>query len=91
MGSRFRGAHFGPTALVNLSRKKDGSANVAQLVGDYRNPILKPEAAERVAMLGEEFKKPFWLSRSSQPVLAEVKCPSFWQATECKSSTGAII
>ena len=43
----------GPTSLVNLSRR-NGRSNVLQLVGDYRNPILKPEAAEIVKKHGEE-------------------------------------
>ena len=37
----------GPTSLVNLSRRGITSDN-RQLVGDYKNPILKPEAAEIV-------------------------------------------
>src|SRR6516162_2926682 len=36
----------GPTALVNRSRLPNGKSNPSQLVGDYTNPILKPEAAE---------------------------------------------
>ena len=35
----------GPTSLRNLSRRGITSDN-RQLVGDYRNPILKPETAE---------------------------------------------
>src|SRR4249920_1933905 len=35
----------GPTSLTNLSRRGITSDN-RQLVGDYSNPILKPEAAE---------------------------------------------
>src|SRR5215470_19122746 len=50
----FEALSSGPTALVNLSRRPDGSGNVAQLVGDYKNPILKPEAAEIVRKRGEE-------------------------------------
>jgi hypothetical protein len=42
----------GPTSLVNLSRR-DGVSNVLQLVGDYRNPILKPETADVVKKFGE--------------------------------------
>jgi len=42
----------GPTSLVNLSRRGITSDN-RQLVGDYRNPILKPEAAEIVRKHGE--------------------------------------
>jgi len=37
----------GPTSLTNRSRR-DGVSNYDQLVGDYTNPILKPEAAQVV-------------------------------------------
>jgi hypothetical protein len=43
----------GPTALVNRSRRANGTGNILQLVGDYTNPILKPEAAEVVKRHGE--------------------------------------
>src|ERR1700745_676994 len=55
----FEALPSGPTALVNLSRRPDGSSNVAQLVGDYNNPILKPEAAATVRKHGEESKAHF--------------------------------
>jgi len=42
----------GPTSLTNRSRR-DGISNTLQLVGDYTNPILKPEAAEIVKQHGE--------------------------------------
>ena len=42
----------GPTSLVNRSRR-NGVGNILELVGDYTNPILKPEAAEVVKKLGE--------------------------------------
>jgi hypothetical protein len=42
----------GPTSLVNRSRR-NGVSNVLQLVGDYTNPILKPEAAATVKRFGE--------------------------------------
>ena len=42
----------GPTSLKNLSRR-EGVSNPLQLVGDYRNPILKPEAAATVKKFGE--------------------------------------
>jgi hypothetical protein len=42
----------GPTALVNRSRR-DGIGDLLQLVGDYTNPILKPQAAEVVKKHGE--------------------------------------
>jgi hypothetical protein len=43
----------GPTALVNWSRRPNGTGNILQLVGDYTNPILKPQAAEIVKQHGE--------------------------------------
>ena len=42
----------GPTSLKNLSRSGGGS-NPLQLVGDYRNPILKPETSATVKKFGE--------------------------------------
>jgi hypothetical protein len=42
----------GPTSLVNRSRR-NGVGNILRLVGDYTNPILKPEAAEVVKKHGE--------------------------------------
>jgi hypothetical protein len=42
----------GPTALVNRSRRPNGTGNIFELVGDYTNPILKPEAAEVVKKHG---------------------------------------
>src|ERR1700691_1553513 len=38
----------GPTALVNRSRRPNGTGDILKLDGDYTNPILKPEAAEIV-------------------------------------------
>jgi hypothetical protein len=43
----------GPQPVVNLSRMPDGTSNIGQLVGDYRNPILKPETADIVRQKGE--------------------------------------
>ena len=47
----------GPTSVVNKSRLRSGpqagTGNVNLLVGDYTNPILKPEAAEVVKKHGE--------------------------------------
>ncbi|HEX5278762.1 MAG TPA: hypothetical protein VFW28_01660 [Micropepsaceae bacterium] len=43
----------GPTSLKNLSRRDGGVSNNMQLVGDYRNPILKPEAAAIVKKFGD--------------------------------------
>jgi hypothetical protein len=38
---------------MNLSRMPDGTSNIGQLVGDFHNPILKPETAEIVRKKGE--------------------------------------
>jgi hypothetical protein len=43
----------GPQPLRNLRRRPDGTGNAGQLVGDYQNPILKPEAAAVVKQKGE--------------------------------------
>jgi hypothetical protein len=43
----------GPQPVVNLARLPDGTSNLGQLVGDYRNPILKPATAEMVKKKGE--------------------------------------
>src|SRR5258707_5870267 len=43
----------GPTSLTNRVRRPDGVSNVLVLVGDYTNPILKPEAAATVKKFGE--------------------------------------
>ena len=48
----------GPTSLTNLSRR-DGINNILQLVGDYNNPILKPEAAATVKKFGDMSKAYF--------------------------------
>ena len=40
----------GPTALVNRSRRANGTGENAQLVGDYTNPILKPQTANRITL-----------------------------------------
>src|SRR5262245_12238163 len=42
-----------PGPVLNTSRRPDGVANFQQLVGDYKNPILKPHAAEIVKKHGE--------------------------------------
>jgi hypothetical protein len=55
----FEALPSGPTALVNLARTPKGVSIQTQLVGDYKNPILKPEAAEMVRKLGEQSKAHF--------------------------------
>jgi hypothetical protein len=43
----------GPGPVRNKSRLPNGVANFQRLVGDYANPILKPQAAEAVKKHGE--------------------------------------
>jgi hypothetical protein len=43
----------GPHPLTNLKRLADGTSDGQALVGDYNNPILKPEAVEIVKKRGE--------------------------------------
>ena len=43
------GSHFGGQPVAD----RNGAGNINQLVGDYTNPILKPEAAEVVKKHGE--------------------------------------
>jgi hypothetical protein len=43
----------GPQPVMNLARLPDGTSNIGRLVGDYRNPILKPETAEIIRTKGE--------------------------------------
>jgi hypothetical protein len=43
----------GPGPVTNRSRRRDGVANFQTLVGDYTNPILKPEAARAVKSHGD--------------------------------------
>jgi len=42
----------GPQPVINLSRTPEGTSNIGQLVGDFRNPILKPETAEIIRNKG---------------------------------------
>src|SRR5215472_7601344 len=49
----FEGMPSGPQPLRNLIRLSNGKANAGRLVGDYRNPILTPEAAAVVKQKGE--------------------------------------
>src|SRR5580765_6343471 len=49
----FEPPQSGPGPVRNRSRRPDGVANFQQLVGDYTNPILKPQAADVVKKHGE--------------------------------------
>jgi hypothetical protein len=48
----FEAKEQGPKPLFNLARNPDGTNNAGQLVGDWKNPILKPGAAEIVRKNG---------------------------------------
>jgi hypothetical protein len=43
----------GPQPVTNLKRRRDGTSDGGQLVGDYNNPILKAAAAGAVKQKGE--------------------------------------
>jgi len=43
----------GPTALVNRSRRPNGTGDILKLAGDYTNPILNAQAAQMVRLHGE--------------------------------------
>ncbi len=43
----------GPQPVTNLKRRRDGTSDGAQLVGDHNNPILKPAAGAVVKQKGE--------------------------------------
>ena len=43
----------GAAPVTNLKRLRDGTTDGTQLVGDYNNPILKPEAANLLKKRGE--------------------------------------
>jgi hypothetical protein len=49
----FEPPESGPGPVRNKSRLRNGKANFQQLVGDYTNPILKPQAAEAVKQHGD--------------------------------------
>jgi hypothetical protein len=49
-----------PAPLINIKRIADGTMDGGQVVGDYNNPLLKPEAAEIVRSKGE-------ISKSGRP------------------------
>jgi hypothetical protein len=43
----------GPGPITNMSRRPDGRANFQRLVGNWHNPVLKPEAAQIVKRFGD--------------------------------------
>ena len=49
----FEPAPGNPKPVDNLVRLRNGAGNASMLVGDYRNPLLKPEAAAIVKRRGD--------------------------------------
>ena len=43
----------GPGPVLNLSHTREGTMDMSRLVGDYRSPILKPDAAALLKKRGE--------------------------------------
>src|SRR5437868_4692207 len=43
----------GPGPVVNMAHSRDGTQDMSRLVGDYTNPILKPEAAAILKQRGQ--------------------------------------
>src|SRR5438105_2907831 len=43
----------GPGPVLNMSHNRDGTQDMSRLVGDYTNPILKPEAAAILKQRGQ--------------------------------------
>jgi len=75
----------GAGPVTNRSRR-DGASDVFELVGDYTNPILKPQAAEVVKKHGE-----ISLTRVPYPTPSNQcwpgGCRSFFSISECRCSS----
>jgi hypothetical protein len=75
---------FGPARpgpVRNKSRLPSGASNFNQVVGDYTNPILKPEAAEVVkkrakSRPAEFFRPGQHVSAEPCSVFSELQCPA---------------
>jgi hypothetical protein len=93
----------GPGPVVNKARRRqtfdvDGRplpaanaplvSDARQLVGDYTNPILKPEAAEVVKKHAEMSLAGIRLSEPAQPVLAARRPLHFHQRCRAIVATG---
>ena len=81
----------GPTALINRSRRDNGTGDILKLNGDYTNPILKPQAAAIV-------KKHAQLGWTALAILTRATsagrkaCPSSLRTVRpnwCKTRTGS--
>ena len=66
----------------------NGVSNISELVGDFTNPILKPEAAEVVKQHGELSKKKACLSHTQQPVLARRRALRILEHRYANAATG---
>src|SRR5712675_871471 len=53
----FEAPASGPGPVFNLARRADGGPDINTLVGDYNNPILKPEAAAQLRRKGEDSRR----------------------------------
>ena len=77
----------GPGPIRNLSRTARGTSDNSKLVGDYMNPILKPEAAEiirrrgLVSISGKIFPDPDVMCCTAGAHLC-------WTSTSCSCSEG---
>jgi hypothetical protein len=79
----------GPGPIVNRSRlrggPRDGVGNANQFVGDYTNPILKPQAADvvrkhgEISLAGESYPTP-----SNQCWPSAQEFPTFFSNTACR-------
>ena len=49
----FEPPESGPGPIRNLMRRTDGTADARRVMGDYKNPILKPDAAALIRKRGE--------------------------------------
>jgi hypothetical protein len=79
----------GPGPVLNKSRRQNGVGNSSQFVGDYANPILKPEAAEVVKKLGEISLSGVTYPTPSKPVLALGGALHFFSAWHSDAATAA--
>src|SRR5216684_1997965 len=69
--------------LATAGASPNGVSNIAELVGDFTNPILKPEAAEVVKQHGELPKKSFPIPRPATSA-GPAACPSCFGTSACK-------
>jgi hypothetical protein len=75
------GAFYNGTTTDGAS--PNGVSNLSELVGDFTNPILKPEAAEVVKQHGEISKKKLPILPPATSV-GPAACPSCFGTSVCK-------